>query len=96
MHRSLLTDSSQCYSPECVERLYEKWSSGCVSVLRRRARLRRWKEDQRHSKRHILVDTEGFVLKTKVMSAKVMDFERGSRRCCIERRSDSLACVICG
>ena len=28
-------------------------------------------------KRHILVDTEGFVLKAKVMSAKVMDFERG-------------------
>jgi hypothetical protein len=47
-------------------------------------------------KRHILVDTEGFVLKAKVMSAKVMDFERGSRRCFIERRSDSLACVICG
>ncbi len=31
-------------------------------------------------KRHILVDTEGFVLKAKVHSAKVMDFERGSRR----------------
>jgi hypothetical protein len=30
-----------------------------------------------------------------VMSAKVMDFERESRRCFIERRSDSLACVIC-
>ena len=28
-------------------------------------------------KRHILVDTEGFVLKAKVHSAKVMDFERG-------------------
>jgi putative transposase len=26
-------------------------------------------------KRHILVDTEGFVLKTKVHSAKVMDYE---------------------
>jgi hypothetical protein len=26
-------------------------------------------------KRHILVDTEGFVLKAKVMSAKVMDYE---------------------
>jgi len=47
-------------------------------------------------KRHILVDTEGFVLKAKVHSAKVMDFERGSRRCCIEHRSDSLASVICG
>jgi len=47
-------------------------------------------------KRHILVDTEGFVLKAKVHSAKVMDFERASRRCCMECRSDSLACVICG
>ena len=28
-------------------------------------------------KRHLLVDTEGFVLKAKVHSAKVMDFERG-------------------
>jgi hypothetical protein len=26
-------------------------------------------------KRHILVDTEGFVLKAKLMSAKVMDYE---------------------
>ena len=26
-------------------------------------------------KRHLLVDTEGFVLKAKVMSAKVMDYE---------------------
>ena len=26
-------------------------------------------------KRHILVDTEGFVLKAKVHSAKVMDYE---------------------
>jgi hypothetical protein len=47
-------------------------------------------------KRHILVDTEGFVLKAKVHSAKVMDFERESRRCCIEHRSDSLAFLICG
>jgi putative transposase len=31
-------------------------------------------------KRHLLVDTEGLVLKAKVHSAKVMDFERGSRR----------------
>jgi len=28
------------------------------------------------------VDTEGFVLKAKVHSAKVMDFEKGSRRYC--------------
>jgi hypothetical protein len=42
------------------------------------------------------VDTEGFVLKAKVMSAKVMDFERGSRPYCIEHRGDFLASVICG
>jgi putative transposase len=34
-------------------------------------------------KRHLLVDTEGFVLKAKVHSAKVMDFERASRHCWI-------------
>jgi len=32
----------------------------------------------------------------KVHSTKVMAFERGSRGYCIEHRSDSLACVICG
>jgi hypothetical protein len=32
----------------------------------------------------------------KVMSAKVMDFERESKRCCIEHGSDFLACAICG
>ena len=42
------------------------------------------------------MDTEGFVLKAKIHSAKVMDFERGSRRCCIEHGSDSLAYGICG
>ena len=47
-------------------------------------------------KRHILVDTEGFVLKLKVHSAKVMDFKRGSRRCCGGLTSDSLAYGICG
>ena len=47
-------------------------------------------------KRHILVDTEGFVLKAKVMSAKVMDFERGSRRCCGGRTSSFPAYGICG
>jgi hypothetical protein len=30
------------------------------------------------------------------MSAKVMDFEKASRRCCIEHRSDSLVFLICG
>ena len=37
-------------------------------------------------KRHILVDTEGFVLKAKLHSAKVMDFEKGSRHCCMGQR----------
>ena len=32
-------------------------------------------------KRHLLVYTEGLVLRAKVHSAKVMDHERGSRRC---------------
>jgi putative transposase len=31
-------------------------------------------------KRHLLVDTQGLVRKALVHSAKVMDFERGSRR----------------
>jgi hypothetical protein len=32
----------------------------------------------RGRKRHLLVDTEGFVLKAKVHSAKVMDYVKGS------------------
>jgi hypothetical protein len=47
-------------------------------------------------KRHLLVDTEGFVLKAKVHSAKVMDFERGSRRSCAKRTSGSPAFLTCG
>ena len=47
-------------------------------------------------KRHLMVDTEGFVLEAKVHSAKVMDFEKGSRRYCIEPRSGFLAFLICG
>jgi Transposase DDE domain len=47
-------------------------------------------------KRHILVDTEGFVLKAKIHSAKVMDFERASRRYCIEPTSDFPASLTCG
>jgi putative transposase len=42
---------------------------------RGRTRLRWRQEGQGHSKRHILVDTEGFVLKAKVHSAKVLDHE---------------------
>ena len=41
---------------------------------RGRARLRRRQEGQGR-KRHLLVDTEGFVLAAKVHSAKVMDYE---------------------
>src|SRR5215212_2147222 len=41
---------------------------------RRRARLRRGKK-VKGRKRHLLVDTEGFVLKAKVHSAKVLDQE---------------------
>src|SRR5215204_3968375 len=47
-------------------------------------------------KRHLLVDTEGFVLKARVHSAKVMDFERGSRRSSREQTKHSLASVTCG
>jgi putative transposase len=31
-------------------------------------------------KRHLLVDTQGLVLKARLHSAKMMNFERGSRR----------------
>src|SRR5215203_4952041 len=47
-------------------------------------------------KRHLLVDTEGFVLKTKIHSAKVMDIEKGSSRYCGKRTSDFLASLTCG
>jgi putative transposase len=40
---------------------------------RRAARLRWRQEGARHSKRHLLVDTEGLVLKAKIHSAKVPD-----------------------
>jgi putative transposase len=47
-------------------------------------------------KRHILVDTESFVLKAKVQSAKVMDFKRGSRRYCGVQIRSFLASATCG
>ena len=47
-------------------------------------------------KGHLLVDTQGFVLKVKVHSAKVMDFERVSRRCLGGRTSSFPAYGICG
>ena len=47
-------------------------------------------------KRHLLVDTEGFVLKAKVHSAKMMDFERGLRPYCGRQIRNFPACVICG
>ena len=47
-------------------------------------------------KRHLLVDTEGFVLKAKVHSAKVMDYVRGSKRYLSGLGSSSCAFRICG
>ena len=47
-------------------------------------------------KRHLLVDTEGLVLKAKVHSAKVMDFERASKCCWIAPRECSRASLIYG
>jgi hypothetical protein len=47
-------------------------------------------------KRHLLVDTEGFVLRAKVHSAKVMDFERGSRCYCTEHTSNCPVSLSCG
>jgi transposase len=47
-------------------------------------------------KRHILVDTQGLVLKAKVHSAKVMDYERGSRRSSKGPTEHSLAFRTCG
>jgi len=41
------------------------------------------------------VDTEGFVLKAKVHSAKVMDYE-GSRPYCARRMSSFLDSLSCG
>ena len=46
-------------------------------------------------KRHILVDTEGFVLKAKVHSAKVMDYE-GIKTLLWRADERSLAYGICG
>jgi putative transposase len=47
-------------------------------------------------KRHLLVDTEGFVLKAKVHSAKVMDFERASKVYWIVQRGCSRALLTYG
>ena len=47
-------------------------------------------------KRHLLVDTEGFVLKAKVHSAKVMDSEKGSRPSCAKRTSNFPVSLTCG
>jgi hypothetical protein len=47
-------------------------------------------------KRHILVDTEGFVLKVKVHSAKVLD-QMGIKRLLCDKRTGSFpASVTCG
>jgi putative transposase len=47
-------------------------------------------------KRHLLVDTEGFVLKAKVHSAKVMDYE--GIKALLERAGEQFSCAfrICG
>src|SRR5687768_12981956 len=55
---------------------------------RRRARLRRWKEGKGQSKRHILVDTEGFVRSRRRSTAPRSWITRGSRRCYGELRSN--------
>ncbi len=47
-------------------------------------------------KRHLLVDTEGFVLRAKVHSAKVMDYEGIKTLLCARRRSGFPVCGICG
>jgi putative transposase len=47
-------------------------------------------------KRHLLVDTEGFVLKAKVHSAKVMDWDGIKTLLCSEQIRNSLASNICG
>jgi putative transposase len=47
-------------------------------------------------KRHLLVDTEGFVLKAKVHSAKVMDWDGIKTRYCSEQICSSPASIICG
>ena len=60
--------SAQCrHSRQSVGQDY--WSG------RRRTWLRRVGKKVKGRKRHLLVDTEGFVLKAKVHSAKVMDYE---------------------
>jgi hypothetical protein len=61
---------------------------------RKRARLRWRKKDQGHSKRHLLVDTQGLVLEVRVHSAKVMDLKTASSSCWI--LSPPIACLVCG
>ena len=48
---------------------------------RQGARLRRGQKDQRHSKRHLLVDTQGLVLEARVHSAEIQDLKRASSSC---------------
>jgi putative transposase len=47
-------------------------------------------------KRHLLVDTQGLVLKAKVHSAKIQDLTRASRFCWISHRITFRASAICG
>jgi hypothetical protein len=59
---------------------------------RKRARLRWRKKDQGHSKRHLLVDTQGLVLEVRVHSAKVMDLKTASSSCWI--LPPPIACLV--
>jgi putative transposase len=61
--------------PQLSAGVVDSQSVKSTGVGGRRARLRRRQKGQGHSKRHLLVDTEGFVLKARVHSAKVMDYE---------------------
>src|SRR5215203_6236361 len=55
--------------------------TGRVLKNRRRARLRWRKKGEGHSKRHLLLDTQGFVLEVRLHSAKVMDLKTASSSC---------------
>jgi transposase len=47
-------------------------------------------------KRHLLVDTEGFVLSRRSSTARMCWIRRGSSCCCAKRTSDSPVCRTCG
>jgi putative transposase len=47
-------------------------------------------------KRHLLVDTQGLVLKARVHSAKIQDLKKGSRFCWTSRLNTLRASPMCG